>query len=151
MSIFQELQAPPSIPPHSTPPLRRHTPVCALHYWQTKHQWIVHWIPHQTDRGPEALRPSDLSTLPIRPAAGYVHSTLVLWPLPHQEQPACTAVSVKARENILSEFGSTTKAAAEITEARGEGASLETDSPYSLFLWRCDHREQILYQVLHGS
>lgn len=120
--------------------------MCALHYWQTS-------IKGHPLEGPRpALRPSDTHTLPIRPAVGYGHSTLVLWPLPHQEQPACTIASGRARENILSEFETTTKAAVEITEARGAGASFEEKSrPSSLFLWWCDHREQVLYLVLHGS
>lgn len=30
------------------------------------------------------LRPSDMRTLPTRPAVGYTRGTLILWPLPHQ-------------------------------------------------------------------
>lgn len=49
--------------------------------------------------------------------------------------PARTTASGKARENILSEFETTAKAAVEITEARGEGASFEEKGhPESLFL-----------------
>lgn len=96
----------------------------------------VHSGPHQA-LSRETPRPeaSDMCALPIRPPAGYVHSILVPWPLPHQERPAHTSASGKTRENILSEFETTAKAAVEITEARGEGASFEEKGhPDSLFL-----------------
>lgn len=136
-------------PLYGTPPLRRHTPRVRPPPSADRHPRLPTGFHARQSVG---LMPSAMCARPIRPPAGYVHSTLVLWPLPHQEQPPAPLFPARPRENILSESGTTTKATVEITAARGEGASSEAAGPpYSLFLWRCDHREQILYLVLHGS
>lgn len=113
-------------PLQSTPPPRRHTPLVRPPPLADKHPRLSTGFHARQSVG---LRPSAMCALPIRPPAGYVHGTLVLWPLPHQEQPPAPLFPARPRENILSESGTTTKATVEITAARGEGASSEAAGP----------------------